>query len=85
MSDPSGDSPPRPPRRSLDDFTPRERAITELVAAGLTNRQIGGQLHISEKTVEYHLHHLYTQLGIATRTALVHIWDAHHPSAGEST
>ncbi|MHB8324628.1 MAG: helix-turn-helix domain-containing protein [Candidatus Dormibacteria bacterium] len=85
MPDPSGGGRPRPPRRSLDDFTAREVEIVELVASGLTNRQIGTQLHITEKTVEYHLHNLYTQLGIATRTALVHVWDTHCPSTGEST
>ena len=76
---------PRPPRRAPDDFTARECEITELVASGLTNSQIGVRLHITEKTVEYHLHNLYTRLGIATRTALVHLWDSHHPSDGEST
>ncbi len=71
MSDPPGGGLPRPPRRSLDDFTAREREITELVASGLTNRQIGAEFHISENTVEYHLHHLYVRLGLSTRTALV--------------
>ncbi len=85
MSDPPGGGPPRPTRRSLGDFTAREVEIVELVAAGLTNRQIGAQLHISENTVEYHLHRLFYRLSISTRAALVHLWDSHHPSAGEST
>ena len=85
MPDPRGGGTPRLPRRSLDDFTARECEILELVAEGLTNRQIGAQLYITEKTVEYHLHNLYTRLGLSTRTALVHLWDSHHPSAGEST
>jgi two-component system response regulator DevR len=74
-----------PDRRSPDDFTAREVEIVSLVASGLTNRQIGAQLHISENTVEYHLHHIYARLGLSTRTALVHLWDSHHPSDGEST
>ena len=85
MLDPPRGGAPRPPRRSLDDFTAREREITELVASGLTNGQIGVRLHISENTVEYHLHRIYSRLGLSTRTALVHLWDSHHPSAGEST
>jgi len=76
---------PDPDRRSPDDFTAREVEIVSLVASGLTNRQIGAQLHISENTVEYHLHHIYARLGLSTRTALVHLWDSHHPSDGEST
>ncbi len=75
MSDSPSGGPPRPPRRSLDDFTAREVEITELIAAGFTNRQIGTRLHISENTVEYHLRHLYDRLGISTRSALVHFWD----------
>ena len=82
MPDPPRGGLPRPPRRPLDDFTAREREITELVAAGLTTRQIGAQLHISENTVEYHLHHIYARVGLTTRTALVHLWDSHHPSDG---
>ena len=65
---------PDPHRRSLDDFTAREVEIVSLVASGLTNRQIGARLHISENTVEYHLHHIYARLGLSTRTALVHLW-----------
>jgi len=84
MPDPPGGGPRRPSRRSLDDFTAREVEILELVASGLTNRQIGARLHISENTVEYHLHRLFDRLGISTRAALVHLWDTYSPP-GRST
>ncbi|WP_158226775.1 LuxR C-terminal-related transcriptional regulator [Amycolatopsis vastitatis] len=48
----------------------REREIAELVARGLSNRQIADLLVISVRTVGNHLHHIYTKLGIDNRTEL---------------
>ncbi|WP_165975815.1 LuxR C-terminal-related transcriptional regulator [Actinomadura rubrisoli] len=44
-------------------LTPREVEILELIAAGLTNRQIARRLVISEKTVKNHAHQIYKRLG----------------------
>jgi non-specific serine/threonine protein kinase len=51
-------------------LTLRESEITSLVARGLTNRQIAGQLYISVRTVEAHVDHILTKLGFRTRTQL---------------
>jgi non-specific serine/threonine protein kinase len=51
-------------------LTLRELEITALVARGLTNRQIAGQLYISVRTVEAHVDHILTKLGFRTRTQL---------------
>jgi DNA-binding NarL/FixJ family response regulator len=51
-------------------FTRREREIAALVATGLTNRQIAGQLYLSVRTVEVHVDHILTKLGFRTRTQL---------------
>lgn len=59
---------PGSPSASL---TRREREIAALVATGLTNREIAGQLFLSPRTVDYHLHKVFTKLGIASRTELV--------------
>ncbi len=48
----------------------REREVYDLVCAGLTNREIGATLFISEATVKVHVHHMYDKLGIRSRTAL---------------
>jgi DDE family transposase/regulatory LuxR family protein len=41
------------------------------VAEGLTNRGIAGQLFVSPRTVDHHLHKVFTKLGIASRTELL--------------
>jgi DNA-binding NarL/FixJ family response regulator len=46
----------------------REAVILEAVARGLSNREIGGELWISEQTVKFHLGNLYRKLGVSSRT-----------------
>lgn len=51
------------PRRVDDgNLTPREEEILHLIGAGLTNKEIGRRLDISDKTVKTHLHHVYVKL-----------------------
>jgi len=52
-------------------LTPRESGVLELVARGLTNRQVGAQLYISEKTVSVHLSRVMAKLGAGSRTEAV--------------
>ena len=49
--------------------TDRELQVLRLVAAGRTNRDIAGELAISEKTVERHLGNIFTKLGVSNRAA----------------
>ena len=46
----------------------REAAVLEAVARGISNREIGRQLWISEQTVKFHLRNVYRKLGISSRT-----------------
>ncbi len=52
-------------------LTDREEATLELLARGLTNRQIAGKLMISISTVNFHVHNVLDKLGAKTRTEAV--------------
>jgi DNA-binding CsgD family transcriptional regulator/tetratricopeptide (TPR) repeat protein len=54
-----------------DPLTPRERSVLELVAAGRTNREVGAELFISEKTVSVHLNRVMAKLGASRRAEAV--------------
>ncbi|MGZ3143246.1 LuxR C-terminal-related transcriptional regulator [Lentzea chajnantorensis] len=62
-----------PVREQVDLFTPRERAVLELVASGRTNREVGEELYISEKTVSVHLSRIMAKLGASRRAEAVAI------------
>ncbi|MDO7867059.1 response regulator [Nocardioides jiangxiensis] len=52
----------------LESLTAREREIFELIAEGLTNRQIGERLFLAEKTVKNYVSNLLAKLGLERRT-----------------
>ncbi len=52
----------------LKDLTAQERRILELVAEGLTNRQIGERLFLAEKTVKNYMSNVLSKLGLERRT-----------------
>lgn len=52
----------------LKSLTPQERRILELVAEGLTNRQIGERLFLAEKTIKNYMSNVLSKLGLESRT-----------------
>ena len=52
-------------------LTPREAELLSLLIQGLSNRELGKRLFISEATVKTHLAHIYAKLGVETRAAAI--------------
>ncbi|MFE8947341.1 response regulator [Streptomyces sp. NPDC007856] len=57
---------PAPPSE-LASLSPRERDILALIGEGLTNREIGKRLYLSEKTVKNHISRMLAKLGVQRR------------------
>jgi DNA-binding CsgD family transcriptional regulator len=59
-------------------LTAHEALIAHLARDGLTNSEIGARLFLSPRTVEWHLHNVFTKLEISRRNQLKHVLPANH-------
>ena len=59
------------PASGWESLTPSERDVVRLVSEGLTNNEIATRLFVSPRTVQTHLTHVYTKLGLTSRVQLV--------------
>ncbi|AVV46743.1 hypothetical protein C6376_40815 [Streptomyces sp. P3] len=57
-----------------------ERAVTELVVQGMTNRQVAKQLDLSPNTVNFHLRNVYRKFGIGSRVELARLYQGVPPT-----
>ena len=66
-------SQPAKRRRSAkwQSLSGRERQVLECLSLGLSNKEIGGRLGLSQFTVKNHLARIFTKLGVHSRTAAV--------------
>ncbi len=61
------------PAFGWDSLTDTERRVADLVARGLSNRQVANRLFLSTHTVAFHLRHIFWKLGITSRVQLARI------------
>ena len=64
-------------RTAWGDLTESEMRVVRLVAEGLTNRQVASRLFLSPHTVDSHLRHSFTKLGVNSRVELTRMVMAH--------
>jgi DNA-binding NarL/FixJ family response regulator len=60
-----------------DGLTARQAEVLRLLAAGLSNKQIAGQLYLSPATVERHLATVYSKIGVSGRVEAARYAMAH--------
>jgi DNA-binding NarL/FixJ family response regulator len=61
----------------LDELTPREREVLQLIARGYMYKEIAARLHVSVKTVESHVSNVLRKLQLSTRHELTR-WATEH-------
>ena len=59
------------PTSGWESLTPTELDVVRLVSEGLANNDIATRLFVSPRTVQTHLTHVYTKLGLSSRVQLV--------------
>ena len=55
---------------SRDDLTAQEAEIADLARDGYSNREIGAQLFLSSRTIEWHMRKVFAKLGVSSRKEL---------------
>jgi two-component system nitrate/nitrite response regulator NarL len=69
LQQPGGDA-----EKAITALTDRERQILRLVSEGLSNKEIGRRLKITDGTIKVHLNHIFQKLAVGNRTALAGLY-----------
>jgi DNA-binding NarL/FixJ family response regulator len=69
---PGGDA-----KKAIKGLSNRERQIMRLVSEGLSNKEIGRRLKITDGTIKVHLNHIFQKLVVGNRTALAALYLNH--------
>jgi two-component system, NarL family, nitrate/nitrite response regulator NarL len=69
LQQPGGDA-----EKAITALTDRERQILRLVSEGLSNKEIGRRLRITDGTIKVHLNHIFQKLAVGNRTALAALY-----------
>jgi len=69
---PGGDA-----KKAIKALTDRERQIMRLVSEGLSNKEIGRRLKVTDGTIKVHLHHIFQKLVVGNRTTLAALYLDH--------
>ncbi len=75
-------APARRATHGWESLSPAESRIVGLVAQGLSNPQIGDRLFLSRRTVQTHVSHVLTKLGVRSRVEITRIYIEHQRAAG---
>jgi len=65
--------PSREKHSSVPEMSRLEQQILQLAVEGRTNRQISGEVHLSQNTIKFHIRQILQKTGVANRTELAHV------------
>ncbi len=68
----------RPAASQLGELSEREREILDLVAGGLSNKEVGQHLGVTEKTVKHHMTNILQKLHVRNRVAAAMLVERNH-------
>ncbi len=73
----SGETVRRRDPAAVEQLTPQELQIVQIVRTGATNKQVAARLYLSPRTIDYHLRKVFVKLGLSSRAELITLTAQH--------